>query len=103
MLDVMVLVLAMVAIVVAAWWPSGDTEPDTAEGDPGGPSPQAQAPTSLEGTLVAQVMHGGISPAQYRHALAGLAWRDEARHPLSVPHDDPPGELPRGSCDGADR
>jgi hypothetical protein len=42
-------------------------------------------PESLEGVLVEQLVAGTIMPAQYRHALEGLAARDEERHPLTVP------------------
>jgi hypothetical protein len=44
-------------------------------------------PASLEGVLVAKLLSGDISTIQYRHAVEGLAARDEDRHPLSVPPD----------------
>jgi hypothetical protein len=44
-------------------------------------------PESLEGVLVAKLLAGDISTIQYRHAVEGLAARDEDRHPLSVPPD----------------
>jgi hypothetical protein len=42
-------------------------------------------PGSLEGALVAQLTGGAITRSQYTRAMAQLAARDEARHPLSVP------------------
>ncbi|MBB3101468.1 hypothetical protein FHR83_009197 [Actinoplanes campanulatus] len=48
------------------------------------------APTTLEGALVAQLVHGEITRTQYHAALAGLAARDDERNPLSAPGNDRP-------------
>ncbi|MBB4753605.1 hypothetical protein [Actinoplanes lobatus] len=47
-------------------------------------------PTTLEGALVAQLVHGEISRAQYQAALSQLAARDDERNPLAVPGSDRP-------------
>jgi hypothetical protein len=47
------------------------------------------APQSLEGVLCAQLMDGEITRRQYVRSMAGIAARDDERHPLTVPgHDD---------------
>jgi hypothetical protein len=43
------------------------------------------APQSLEGVLCAQLMDGEITQMQYVRSMAGLAARDDERHPLTVP------------------
>ncbi|MEU4619318.1 hypothetical protein AB0G04_04955 [Actinoplanes sp. NPDC023801] len=43
------------------------------------------APESLEGVLCTQLMDGEITRRQYLRSMAGIAARDEERHPLSVP------------------
>ncbi|GLX99830.1 MULTISPECIES: hypothetical protein [Actinoplanes] len=43
------------------------------------------APESLEGVLCAQLIEGEITRGQYRRSMAGIAARDEVRHPLVVP------------------
>ncbi|MFC4069324.1 hypothetical protein [Actinoplanes subglobosus] len=43
------------------------------------------APESLEGVLCAQLMDGEITRRQYVRSMAGIAARDEERHPLTVP------------------
>jgi len=43
------------------------------------------APESLEGVLCAQLMDGEITRRQYVRSMAGIAARDEERHPLVVP------------------
>ncbi|WP_430788914.1 hypothetical protein [Actinoplanes sp. G11-F43] len=43
------------------------------------------APESLEGVLCAQLMDGDITRGQYMRSMAGIAARDEERHPLAVP------------------
>ncbi|GIE36966.1 hypothetical protein Ait01nite_100110 [Actinoplanes italicus] len=43
------------------------------------------APESLEGVLCAQLMDGEITRRQYLRSMAGIAARDEERHPLTVP------------------
>lgn len=48
-------------------------------------------PQTLEGVLSRQLMTGKLTGAQYRHAMASIASRDAARHPLDVPpQTDPP-------------
>ncbi|BCY09440.1 hypothetical protein [Actinoplanes sp. L3-i22] len=48
----------------------------------GGVTPQ---PTTLEGALARQLMHGEVNRSQYRNALERLAARDDKEHPMSVP------------------
>lgn len=43
------------------------------------------APESLEGVLCSQLMDGEITRGQYMRSMAGIAARDEERHPLVVP------------------
>ena len=43
------------------------------------------APESLEGVLCAQLMDGDITRRQYLRSMAGIAARDDERHPLVVP------------------
>ncbi|BBH71515.1 hypothetical protein ACTI_82000 [Actinoplanes sp. OR16] len=43
------------------------------------------APQSLEGVLCAQLLDGEITRQQYVRSMAGLAARDDERHPLVVP------------------
>ena len=81
MLFTILLVLVLTGACVALAWPALKTADDPAE--PGTvPEP---GPESLEGVLVVQLAAGEITRAQYQHALAGLAARDEERHPLAVP------------------
>ncbi|MCA2211588.1 hypothetical protein [Jidongwangia harbinensis] len=48
-------------------------------------------PQTLEGVLSRQLMTGEITGLQYRNAMASIASRDAARHPLDVPSQtDPP-------------
>ncbi|WP_309238319.1 hypothetical protein [Actinoplanes aureus] len=42
-------------------------------------------PQSLEGVLCAQLLEGDITQRQYLRSMAGIAARDEERHPLVVP------------------
>ena len=51
----------------------------------------AAHPTSLEGTLIAQLISGEINQVQYRRAVERLALRDDEAHPLVAPGDNPPG------------
>ncbi|MEV0898801.1 hypothetical protein [Actinoplanes sp. NPDC049802] len=43
------------------------------------------APESLEGVLCSQLLDGEITRRQYLRSMAGIAARDEERHPLVVP------------------
>jgi hypothetical protein len=47
-------------------------------------------PVTLEGALVAQLIKGGISRAQYQAAQARLAERDDERLPMSIPDEGRP-------------
>jgi hypothetical protein len=42
-------------------------------------------PESPEGVLTRKLIGGTITPTQYRHAIEGLAVRDEDRHPMAIP------------------
>ena len=70
--------------MVTVWsWPTVAKSPEPSE-----PSvSRVVEPESLEGVLVAKLLAAEITTAQYRHALEGLAARDEDRHPLTVPPD----------------
>ena len=85
MLFLILFVSAVVTICMVTVW----SRPPVAE-DPAAPkpdAPRAAEPESLEGVLVAELLAGDINTTQYRHAIEGLAARDEDRHPLSVPPD----------------
>jgi len=87
MLFLILFVSFLVAVcMVTVWsWPgtaaAAPSKPDTAL------TALAPEPESLEGVLVAKLLAGDISTTQYRHAIEGLAARDEDRHPLPVPPD----------------
>jgi len=87
MLFLILFVSFLVAVcMVTVWsWPgtaaAAPAKPDTTR------TALAPEPESLEGVLVAKLLAGDISTTQYRHAIEGLAARDEDRHPLSVPPD----------------
>ncbi|MEU4428753.1 hypothetical protein AB0F81_49775 [Actinoplanes sp. NPDC024001] len=73
------------------------SQPDDATGAGGDgkagtdkPDDGKAAPTTLEGALVAQLISGEITQAQYRIAVARLAKRDDERNPMTVPKDDRP-------------
>jgi hypothetical protein len=91
MLVLAVILAALFPIVVVAVWPGKydhDHAVASARSD-GGPAlePSKGRPESLEGVLVAQLLHGEISGSQYRQAMAGVADRDAARHSDAVPPD----------------
>lgn len=80
-LSLLILVLAA-ACVLAVRGVRADV---SAEAEPL-PVPEALfAPESLEGVLCAQLMDGEITRGQYVRSMAGIAARDEERHPLVVP------------------
>jgi len=85
MLFLILFVSLVVTICMVTVWsrPTVEKAPEPSKPD----DSRAAAPESLEGVLVAQRLAGHISTTQYRHALEGLAARDEDRHPLSVPPD----------------
>ena len=82
----LILFVAFVATVcMVTVWSRPDEDKDPAS--PAPDAPRAAEPESLEGVLVAKLLAGEITTTQYRHAIEGLAARDEDRHPLSVPPD----------------
>ncbi|MCU7724879.1 hypothetical protein ODJ79_14225 [Actinoplanes sp. KI2] len=87
MLFLVLYVATVVAICLVTVW----SRPTVAKDDPpAAPTPPAARPAdpqSLEGVLVVKLLAGDITTTQYRHALEGLAARDEDRHPLSAPPD----------------
>jgi hypothetical protein len=91
MLFLLVYVLIVIAVCVFLVWPQTDRLPPRrrmpraldAPAKTGPPRPGR--PESLEGVLVAKLMADEISRIQYLHAMAGLAARDDERHPLAVP------------------
>jgi hypothetical protein len=91
MLFLLVYVLIVIAICVFLVWPQTDRLPRRGRilSAPDAPAksgpPKPGRPESLEGVLVAKLMAEEISRTQYLHAMAGLAARDDERHPLAVP------------------
>ena len=90
----MLFLILFVSFVVAVCMVTVWSWPGTAAAAPAKPDTTRTAltalapePESLEGVLVAKLLAGDISTTQYRHAIEGLAARDEDRHPLSVPPD----------------
>lgn len=85
MLFLVLFVAAVVTVSMVTVWSRpvhvGDAKPVEAVAVASG------EPESLEGVLVVELLSGDISTVQYRHAVEGLAARDEDRHPLSVPPD----------------
>lgn len=93
MLFLTLFVLAVVVICFFYVWPMLDgepvnprkrTKPGAAKGQ-GDAAPADRPEKSLEGVLVAQLVAGEITRAQYLKAVEGLAARDAERHPLTVP------------------
>ncbi|MEU4164048.1 hypothetical protein [Actinoplanes sp. NPDC026670] len=85
MLFVIVMVVTLLVAIVFTVWPT-PAKPGTSIASAAGPvEPASTEPTTLEGTLATQVIHGEISSRQYVHALEGLASRENERDPLSVP------------------
>ena len=85
--------IVITVLGLAAWtWPGLEQEVARAA-SAGRPRPAEAEPAddprppvlSLEGVLVAHLVAGEISAAQYRRAVEGLAIRDEDRHPMAVP------------------
>jgi hypothetical protein len=85
MLFLMLFVSFVVTICMVTVWSRPTVADAPASSDPD--TPRAAEPESLEGVLVAKRLAGEISTIQYRHAIEGLAARDDDRHPLSVPPD----------------
>ena len=84
-LSLLILVL-IVACVLAVRGVRADAR---AEAEPLAVPEALFGPESLEGVLCAQLMDGDITRRQYLRSMAGIAARDEARHPLVVPwHED---------------
>ncbi|GAA1639188.1 hypothetical protein [Actinoplanes couchii] len=80
-LSLLILVLAA-ACVLAVRGVRADV---SAEAEPLAVPEALFAPESLEGVLCAQLMDGEITRSQYMRSMAGIAARDEERHPLVVP------------------
>jgi hypothetical protein len=87
MLFLFLLAVGLLAAVGYASWPaiSAARKTEAAERDRTDAATPETGPTTLEGALAAQLIGGRISPRQYQLALARLAVRDDAAHPLSVP------------------
>ena len=85
MLFLVMFVATVVSICMLTVWARPAPGTDAAPAQQAAASPTR--PESLEGVLVATLLAGDISTTQYRHAIEGLAARDEDRHPLSVPPD----------------
>jgi hypothetical protein len=83
MLFLILFVATVVTICMVTVW----SRPTVAKDAPPVPPAAPRAPESLEGVLAAKLLAGEITTTQYRHALEGLAARDEDRHPLTVPPD----------------
>ena len=85
MLFLILFVSFVVTICMVTVWPRPTVAKSAAPSKPD--TPCAAEPESLEGVLLAKRLAGEISTSQYRHAIEGLAARDDDRHPLSVPPD----------------
>ncbi|GIF02701.1 hypothetical protein Asi03nite_02390 [Actinoplanes siamensis] len=87
MLALLLFTAVLLVSVIVAVWP--DTEPaqeaSGAEPDRPGPDSAAQPPTTLEGAMAAQLLHGEITVQRYRHTLELLAARDDEEYPLAAP------------------
>jgi hypothetical protein len=85
------MVVTLLFLAVVLLWPQPDNSAQ-ADGDAGTGKPDGKkaSPTTLEGALVAQLISGEITRAQYHAAVARLAARDDERSPLTVPGDDRP-------------
>lgn len=87
MLILSLLILVLVAACVLAV--RGVRADARAEAEPLTVPEALFGPQSLEGVLCAQLMDHEITQRQYRRSMAGIAARDEERHPLVVPwHED---------------
>ncbi|WP_433795120.1 hypothetical protein [Actinoplanes sp. CA-252034] len=80
-LSLLILVLAAACVLAVR----GVRADASAEVDPLTIPDALFAPQSLEGVLCAQLMDGEITRRQYVRSMAGIAARDEERHPLTVP------------------
>jgi hypothetical protein len=85
MLFLILFVSLVVTICLVTVWSRPTVAQAAAPSEPD--TPHAAETESLEGVLVAKRLAGEISTTQYRHAIEGLAARDDDRHPLSVPPD----------------
>ncbi|MEV0895409.1 hypothetical protein [Actinoplanes sp. NPDC049802] len=81
---------ALFIAVLILLFPRDETDEAQAAEQKTEPGDAAPAATTLEGALVAQLVHGEINRTQYQAALARLAARDDERNPLSVPGNDRP-------------
>jgi hypothetical protein len=80
-LSLLILVLAAACVLAVR----GVRADASAEAEPPAVPEALYAPQSLEGVLCAQLMDGEITRRQYVRSMAGIAARDEERHPLTVP------------------
>jgi len=85
MLFLILFVSFVVTTCMVTVWSRPTEAKDPASSEPD--SARAAEPESLEGVLVAKLLAREINTMQYRHAIEGLAARDEVRHPLAVPPD----------------
>jgi len=83
---VVLTIMMMVLLVVTYWSAVTDTTDDkTGPAKDSGQAREEAKPETLEGVLVRQLMDNEITKPQYRRAVQGLAERDAARHPMTVP------------------
>lgn len=93
MLFLTILTLFLLACCFSAVWPSirplrrRDDGSHPATGRPAAAAVPVSRPESLEGVLVAQLVGGEITRAQYLRAIERIAARDDERHPLTIPPD----------------
>ncbi|GAA0468020.1 hypothetical protein FHR83_002868 [Actinoplanes campanulatus] len=80
-LSLLILVLAAACVLAVR----GVRADASAEAEPLSIPEALFAPESLEGVLCAQLLDGEITRRQYLRSMAGIAARDEYRHPLVVP------------------
>jgi hypothetical protein len=89
MVALSIIVVLLIIATTALLWPIPDaaTEGEAAatDGTANDAVQRETAPTTLEGALVAQLLHDEITRGQYQQALGRLAARDDERNPLSVP------------------
>ncbi|AEV83833.1 hypothetical protein ACWT_2608 [Actinoplanes sp. SE50] len=94
-----VLIGSTIAALAVTFWPQRHGGPSGLFAGPGpatGPGPLSAVllpvatvippmPESTEGILIAQLMRGELSAEQYRHAMSGIAAREEGHSPMPLP------------------
>lgn len=85
MLALILFTMALLAAAGFAAWPAFKSAEKATGAGVTGTGAAERKPTTLEGAVTAQLLHGEINPQQYRAALERLAARDDRAHPLSVP------------------